>query len=500
MRDVLDFLRADARLSGAEPSALAHGAQDSVLVWPDSAWLARELGESASASRRSLRRWETTYDITYHGQGEADTDGAVANFVGWVSSFTGTQIPDTDMRDWVAGIAARLLALPHRRVLDIGCGNGLLIEAIGPFCDHYAARDLSATAIATLSARLRQRPDLAHVQVRHDAADAPIADEAGYDLVVINSVCQYFPDAAYLERVLDNAWACLAPGGHIVVGDARPLRLQPVLAAAIASSRAPDSLSADALRQAIHLAWLGQAELLVDPEFFDRFASDRGGSATALLKAGHSRCEMTRYRYDAILARPDPAAAAPYRPEPAVLADLAGLRAWIDDGATGLACLCGCANARIAEDVRMAHLLRQAPGDVPLSALRTMAGALPAESVDPGALERVAGAAGLACEITPVRGDAEGRFDAWFGPAGSHPAPAGSAMQSDGVQSFASRPLLMQTLRRLATSLQSDLAQHLPAARLPAFVLPVLPADHEPGRWSAGLDAVSLTPRPGTTP
>lgn len=494
MRDVLDFLRADPRLSGAAPSALAHGAQDSVLVWPDSAWLARELGETASASRRALRRWETTYDITYHGQGEADADGAVANFVGWVSSFTGTQIPDADMRDWVAGIAARLLALPHRRVLDIGCGNGLLIEAIGPACDHYAARDLSATAIATLSARLRQRPDLGHVQVRHEAADAPIAGEAGYDLVVINSVCQYFPDAAYLERVLAAAWACLAPGGHIVVGDARPVRLQPVLAAAIASSRAPDSLSADALRQAIHLAWLGQAELLVDPEFFDRFALDRGGSAKALLKAGGSDCEMTRYRYDAVLARPDPAAAVPDRPEPTMLADIAGLRAWIDRGATGLSCLRACANARIAEDVRMAHLLRRAPGDVPLSALRTMVGAPPSDCVDPGALERLAVAAGLACEVTPVRGDEDGRFDAWFGPAGSHPAPAGSAARAGPATSYASRPLLMQTLRRLATSLQSDLARELPDTRLPAFILPVLPADQQPGHWSPGLDAVSITP------
>ena len=49
--------------------------------------------------------------------------------------------------------------------------------------------------------------------------------EGWFDLVVINSVVQYFPGVDYLLRVLDGATAALAPGGTLFVGDVRSLPL-----------------------------------------------------------------------------------------------------------------------------------------------------------------------------------------------------------------------------------------------------------------------------------
>ncbi len=474
-----DLLRADPRVAAVAPWPASHEARQSVLVWPEPGWLAQQLSETGSAARRSLRGWETTYDLTYNSKAQvaANTEAPGATFVGWVSSFTAEQIPESDMRAWVAAIRARLLALPHRRVLDIGCGNGLLVEALAPSCEHYAGRDLSAAAIDRLSHWLGARPDLAHVAVEQAGADAPILDRDGYDLIIINSVCQYFPDAAYFERVLDAAWNALLPGGHVVVGDVRPMRLQDMLLSAVALAKAEPELQADRLRQTIHAAWLGQGELLVEPEFFDGFAARHGGSARILLKAGNSQCEMTRYRFDAILGKPDPAAAPPAPPAPHELGDLAALRDWIAAGADGVARLAGCANARLTRDARSRQLIREAPGEQPAGALRAVAAGLPPEGFNPGDLEAMAEAAGLACDIVPVRGDPEGRFDAWFGPAGSVPSPTMHGAPGLDLARHVSQPLLMQTLRRLATSLQATLSSQCSAAAMPALILPTLPDD-----------------------
>ena len=42
-----------------------------------------------------------------------------------------------------------------------------------------------------------------------------------FDLVIINSVIQYFPSSAYLDDVLTKATALIAPGGQIFLGDIR---------------------------------------------------------------------------------------------------------------------------------------------------------------------------------------------------------------------------------------------------------------------------------------
>ncbi|HEU4454893.1 MAG TPA: hypothetical protein VFR81_17655, partial [Longimicrobium sp.] len=67
-----------------------------------------------------MAEWETLFDDTY-AQDEEEADPTLA-LKGWNSSYTGEPIPEEEMREWVEGTAARLLALPHARVLEVGCG------------------------------------------------------------------------------------------------------------------------------------------------------------------------------------------------------------------------------------------------------------------------------------------------------------------------------------------------------------------------------------------
>ena len=58
-----------------------------------------------------------------------------------------------EMQIWVDETVARLMELRPRRVLEIGCGTGLLLTQVAPHCESYTGLDFSAAALRS-SARL----------------------------------------------------------------------------------------------------------------------------------------------------------------------------------------------------------------------------------------------------------------------------------------------------------------------------------------------------------
>jgi non-ribosomal peptide synthase protein (TIGR01720 family) len=122
---------------------------------------------------------------------------------------------------------------------------------------------------------------------------------AGFDAVVINSVVQYFPDAAYLRRVLRGALGCLRPGGAIFVGDVR----NHALLEAFHESVEREAGVQDGLQQRVRRRVESEQELLLDPAWFTRFAQECGREARveAWLRRGRHHTELTRFRYDVLL-------------------------------------------------------------------------------------------------------------------------------------------------------------------------------------------------------
>jgi SAM-dependent methyltransferase len=97
-----------------------------------------------------------------------------------------------------------------RMVLDIGCGNGAMFEPLGFDKADYTGVDFSPSMIAVFAKRY---PKLRLVVANGDE----YRDARSYDLILCNSVVQYF-DSAMLDRWLGNAVAMLAPDGCIVIG------------------------------------------------------------------------------------------------------------------------------------------------------------------------------------------------------------------------------------------------------------------------------------------
>ncbi len=424
----LATFRADPRVASAEPDGPAR-----VLVTPDPAWLAAERARRRPALVLQVaRRWQMAYDAAYHADGAA----RAPDFSTWTSSLTRAPIPEAAMRAWLDATVAGLRAGPHRRVLDLGCGTGLVLAALAPGCEAYVGLDSSEEAVAGLGAWLRERPGLGHVRLLHRPAHAlDDLPEAGFDLVVLNSVAQYFPDLEHLLLVLRAAERCLAPGGRIWLGDLRAAALLPRHAAAVAAARlGPGAPAAERAALALDLRAAGR-ELALDPGVLPALAARlrRLPAVRFGLKPAATDPELAPFRFDAVLAFEPPAAPAaplPWRAGTGTGTGPAALAARVR--ATGPLALLGVPNARLSP---------------PENALEH-----PVEAaLEPEALAAALAAEGLATQMRPTPGDADGGFDALLWPH-AEPPPAWPPAPPPAVAG--SDPLGAELSEALRASLQ----------------------------------------------
>ncbi|TCO45309.1 non-ribosomal peptide synthetase [Actinocrispum wychmicini] len=230
--------------------------------------------------------WGEVFDLAYGHQ----TDP----FASWDSSYTGEPIAREAMAGWLEQAARQVEALQPRRILDVGCGMGLFLRRLGPGCERYVGTDVSASAITAA----RKQAELAGVQaeLRQQAAhDLTGLTGERFDVVLLDSVVQYFPSVDYLLEVLDGLVGLVAPGGALFVGDVRHLGLLEAFHRSVAQFRDDDG----DLRTRVD----AENELLVDPELFRRLPGrlSRISAVDIRMKRGSFGTEMERFRYDVVL-------------------------------------------------------------------------------------------------------------------------------------------------------------------------------------------------------
>ncbi|MFH8348636.1 amino acid adenylation domain-containing protein [Streptomyces sp. NPDC018045] len=445
------------------------------------------------ADAHQVGEWQEMHDLVYADEAKTHDDEPPfgEDFSGWNSSYDGTPIPLEEMRDWRAETVRRILDLKPRRVLEMGVGSGLLLSKVAPACEAYWGADFSAPAVERLRRQVAAVPELAgKVELSCRPADVTEGLPTGwFDTIVINSVTQYFPNAAYFLRVLRNAVDLLAPGGRVFVGDLRNRRLLRLFRTAVELHRAGPDAEPGALGAVIDQSVRLEKELLVDPDFFAALPAELPDvTGTDLrLKGTRHHNELTRHRYDAVLHK-RPARTVSFTDAPSLawgrdVTGAAALEQALRDRPGQRLRLTGVPNPRLAGEAAAASAVT---AGLPVGEARARLAATDTAGAEPEQLTELGARLGRWTAVTWAPDGPEGRYDVLFAPAEELASaaavglcrPAGDL--TGPLADHTTDPGAALHTAALVTALHRHLRDRLPAHLVPSALV--------------ALDALPLTP------
>ena len=286
------------------------GVQDAVVALDGEGEQKRLLGyvtrrrseaEEREAGREQVAQWRELYESVYRGGREQSGE---FNIVGWESSYTGEGIAGWEMRKWVEETVERIGRLGGARVLEVGCGTGLLLTQLAAGRERYIGMDISGEVLGQLRTVIGGTAELGHVELREgEAEDLSFLEDDSVDVVILNSVVQYFPGMEYLKKALEEAVRVTRPGGHVYVGDVRNLRLEEAYQASVELYKAGEEEGMEEIRRRVRQGERGEEELMVDAGLFEEIGRRwrKVRRARRVLKKGGYDNELSRFRYEVVL-------------------------------------------------------------------------------------------------------------------------------------------------------------------------------------------------------
>ena len=428
--------------------------------------------EAFSLEQQQLKLWESLHDESYK-----DTSGEdpAFNTIGWDSNYTNRPLTDAEMREYIGHNVSRILEHEPKRVLEIGCGTGLLAYPLCGPCEQYVGTDLSAVAVRRLSEDARSA-GLTNaefrVQLAHDFQGLP----RDFDAIVMSSVIQYFPSAGYLSRVIENALGHLREDGIIFIGDVRSLPLLRCFHLSVQLFKADSDLGADEVFKRTEAQLRREQELALDPEFFRALIErdPRIQRIEIVPKRGRLDNELTRFRYDVILhTRRRPALDVDWQD----FHDIGQIRTALSKGASSFG-VRRIPNSRLAHDLAAASLLGKTPAVRTVGDLRRAAELQPVRGLHPEDLIELSSSSGYHLRLSQWESRTDGAFDAVFFKNGTGQEPRFFDTVSELPRSSVSNTPLREMLQlSLGPRLREFLGERLPDYMIPSqyVVLDSLP-------------------------
>ncbi|HEX8348899.1 MAG TPA: amino acid adenylation domain-containing protein, partial [Hymenobacter sp.] len=254
---------------------------------------------------RQVATWKELYETEYTKTEDEAAVNQEFNIIGWNDSFTGSPIPAEHMRKWLQDITAVILTEKPERVLEIGCGTGLIYYQLAGKVQKYIGTDFSRSCVNQIAQHISKAgrdygPTELQVCAAHELA-LPTGERV--DTIILNSIIQYFPGEDYLSEVIAKSILLLKGQGRIIVGDVRDNRLLELFKGRLHAQKAPASESLREFKWLVEQEVLKEEELCFSPEYFYRLPAlyPQITHVEIQWKRGDYINELTLYRYTVIL-------------------------------------------------------------------------------------------------------------------------------------------------------------------------------------------------------
>lgn len=438
----------------------------------------RERGAGETLKERKAQ-WASIWERNYEPiRGGALSSPKRLNSIGYVRSDSGAPIPEQELWENVKAVVQQVAFHQPKRILEIGCGTGMLLFQFLGNVEHYYATDLSRNALEHIAASLRETPHANRVNTYlTDASELGEVPVEEADMVLINSVAQYFPSVDYLTSLMETLAQRLPQNAKILIGEVRDLRLLRAFHAWILRSHCLPSTSKRRFRALLADRLKLEKELVIHPAYFRHL-----GQKMPRIRQTHVRPrgtgfknELVRFRYDVLLCldRALPSGITPV------------VRRWPDgngvlEGAPVTTnqsfYLTDIPNHRLAEELVLLEWLdRPGDEDAELSqALEKLDGQVP-RGEDPAECLARAAASGFAATLHWEHEHEDGRFELYLQPAdkpfGALPEHLQCPFNGKLSQRLANYPALMLDWEGHVPVLKAALQKQLPHEPIPAKFL-----------------------------
>ncbi|KAH8197022.1 hypothetical protein TruAng_008809 [Truncatella angustata] len=256
--------------------------------------------------------WENLFDSDkYTTVDEVRLETIGRDFTAWTSMYDGSVIDKAEMNEWLDDTIVSILnGRDPGNVLELGTGTGMVLFNLMGGLQSYVGLEPTAKAIEFVNKTSRSIPALADkvYMQKGTAADIDQLERLNSpNLVVINSVVQYFPSQNYLFKVVEDI-VRLEGVKTIFFGDVRSYALYDEFRVTKALRLLGKTASKGEIQRQMDEAERVEQELLVDPAFFTDLPSQFPKiveHVEILPKKMEANNELSCYRYGAVLHMKD---------------------------------------------------------------------------------------------------------------------------------------------------------------------------------------------------
>ncbi len=214
----------------------------------------------------------------------------------WKSAFNGKKFSNEEMNEFYDNIENKIQPHLHKKhkVLEVGCGSGILMERLFSQVNEYVGIDISDKILEQLKLRALEKKYTNVKFEKMSAGEINVLSPQKFDVIIVNSVIQYFPSIRYLKDFLHNCVDLLTDNGVLLLGDIRDKELKSAYYEKLAD------LSGNAF--AIDNRG-NETELFIDKKLLNDFFNSLSIKAQIdhTEKLGTIKNELTEFRYDSLI-------------------------------------------------------------------------------------------------------------------------------------------------------------------------------------------------------